>query len=215
MTNLRDIYQEIGARIRVSDSVYLTIKKAVITGVLLPQEKIDEKSITEELDISQTSLREAIKLLEADHYISFTKGKGYTVDNVTLEDLMKINELLSILTVASIEIICPIDSTTAIIISESLNKEIETTNFALDEKFHMTLAFCTKNSEILKAMRDSYDRLLWGMNVLSIKDLNSDIIEDHRKMADYLIYKELDREKMSVMITDHFSRHLEDIQIKP
>ncbi len=212
MTNLRNIYQKIGTRIRVSDSIYLAIKKAIITGLLLPQEKIDEKLIAEELVVSQSSLREAIKLLEADHYISFTKGKGYTIDNTTLEDLMKINELLSILTIASIEIICPIDSTTTIILSESLNQEFETTNYALDKKFHMTLAFCTKNSEILNAMRDSYDRMMWGMNVLSINDISTDIIEDHKKIIKFLVQnKDLNREAVSNIITEHFNKHLKNI----
>lgn len=212
MLRLINIYKRIGSRKKISDSIYLTIKQAIITGFLPPKEKIDDKHIARELDVSQSSVREALKLLEFDHFITFVKGRGYEVENVTLEDIVKINEMLSILSAASIELINIQDPIATIMLSESLNREQETTNHDLDKKFHMTLALCTKNGEIMKAMRYFFDRLQWGINVLPLDDVSTTIIEDHRNIFEYFINnKNAGKEILSDIIIKHYNLHLEDI----
>ncbi|KPU45612.1 transcriptional regulator PdhR [Oxobacter pfennigii] len=215
MSGLLEIYQKIGARKKISTSIYLTIAQAIITGILSPEQKIDDINIAQELDVSQNSVREALKLLEFDHYLKFSKGKGYVVENVTLEDIIKINEMLNVLSSASIELINIHDHISSIMLSESLNREQETTNHELDRKFHMTLALCTKNNEVMKAMRNAFDRLMWGINVLQLNDLSSIIIEDHGKIVEYFINnKNASKEILSDIMIKHYNLHLEDIFAK-
>lgn len=212
--SIRGIWDKIVPRKRVSDTIYLTLKKAIIFGLISPQDKIDEHYISQELDVSQGSIKEAIKILEDDKYLIFDKRKGYIVESVTLENIIKLYEFLNVLSMAAIESINLNNVANIIMLEESIKKAKESTNYQLDKKFHTTLALCSYNNEIIIATNDAFDRLLWGINVLPLHDINSVIIDDHEVIVRHLLDKSNDMEILTNIMCNHYDLHLQDIHLK-
>ncbi len=50
-------------QVSLSEQVYVALRRSILTGVIKPGERIDEKAIATSLDISRTPVREAIKRL--------------------------------------------------------------------------------------------------------------------------------------------------------
>ena len=47
-------------RVPLSEQVYMALKQAILTGELLPHEKLNEVKIAEQLQVSATPVREAV-----------------------------------------------------------------------------------------------------------------------------------------------------------
>lgn len=140
-----EIYHKESEHKRISNIVSSTIKKSIIKGVFSPEEKIDETSLSELLDISTSSLREALKMLCYESFVLFNKGSGYYVNNITVNDIFHLNEVISIVSKASASTFNPRDMSQVIMLKQSLEKEDTLNNFEQDKRFHCTLALCSKN----------------------------------------------------------------------
>ena len=66
-------------RLPLSEQVYLTLKTAILTGELMPQEKLNEVKIAEQLQVSATPVREAFRKLAKDNLVVIVPWKGVTV----------------------------------------------------------------------------------------------------------------------------------------
>ena len=63
-------------RLPLSEQVYVTLKQAILTGELLPQEKLNEVKIAEQLKVSATPVREAFRKLAKDNLVVIVPWKG-------------------------------------------------------------------------------------------------------------------------------------------
>lgn len=73
------------------------IREKIFEHELKPGEWVNEKKITEELEISRTPLREAIKVLAAEGLITMKLRRGAYVTEVENSDLSNIFQVISIL----------------------------------------------------------------------------------------------------------------------
>lgn len=73
------------------------LREKIFQHELKPGSWINEKTITEELEISRTPLREAIKVLAAEGLITMKLRRGAYVTEVETSDLANIFEVISIL----------------------------------------------------------------------------------------------------------------------
>ena len=62
-------------RLPLSEQVYLTLKTAILTGELMPQEKLNEVKIAEQLQVSATPVREAFRKLAKDNLVVIVPWK--------------------------------------------------------------------------------------------------------------------------------------------
>ena len=63
------------------------VREAIIVGKLKPGEKISEAKLADELHISRTPIREAIRMLESEGFVSIIPRRGTIVSEFSLEDL--------------------------------------------------------------------------------------------------------------------------------
>lgn len=96
-------------RISITDSAVKTIKHAILTGEYLPSQKLPtEAMLCDLLKVSRTTIREALRILQALGYITMRPGKGafvsdvlpsqqpsgsgswYEVDGISYRDLMEV-----------------------------------------------------------------------------------------------------------------------------
>ena len=59
------------------DIVFETLREAIIAGQLRPGERLMEVQIAEELGVSRTPVREAIRKLELEEFVVMVPRKGY------------------------------------------------------------------------------------------------------------------------------------------
>lgn len=69
------------------DKIANFVREAIIVGKLKPGEKISEAKLADELHISRTPIREAIRMLESEGFVSIIPRRGTIVSEFSLDDL--------------------------------------------------------------------------------------------------------------------------------
>lgn len=73
------------------------LKTAIITGKLVPGERLSEEKLASSLNVGQVPLREALRRLEAEGYITFLSNQEVVVSKPTMEDLQEYYTIASVL----------------------------------------------------------------------------------------------------------------------
>lgn len=81
----------------VKDNLAASIREEIITGRLVPGEKIVEGKWAAKLGISQTSIREALNILAAEGFVHKGSGRTATVTKLSEEDIAHSYELRAVL----------------------------------------------------------------------------------------------------------------------
>ena len=81
----------------LSKKVYRILKARIIKGGLFQGGKLFEAKIAEQLGISRTPVREAIKGLAAEGLVKMTPNQGVVVINVSIEDLQEVLQVRRVL----------------------------------------------------------------------------------------------------------------------
>ena len=84
-------------RLPLSEQVYLTLKTAILTGELMPQEKLNEVKIAEQLQVSATPVREAFRKLAKDNLVVIVPWKGVTVKADTPEEIVALYQVREVM----------------------------------------------------------------------------------------------------------------------
>lgn len=74
-----------------------TLRQAIQNGTLQPGERLMEIPLAEELGVSRTPIREAIRKLELEGFVIMVPRRGAYVANITLKDITQVFELRSAL----------------------------------------------------------------------------------------------------------------------
>lgn len=70
-----------------------TIREAIINGTLKPRERLMEIQLAEELGVSRTPIREALRKLELEGFIVMVPRKGAYVADITFKDIADVFEI--------------------------------------------------------------------------------------------------------------------------
>lgn len=73
------------------------LKTAIITGKLVPGERLSEEKLASSLNVGQVPLREALRRLEAEGYVTFLSNQEVAVSKPTMEDLQEYYTIASVL----------------------------------------------------------------------------------------------------------------------
>ncbi len=79
------------------ETVCETLREAIRNGTLEPGERLMEVQLAEELGISRTPVREAIRKLEQEGYVIMMPRRGTYVSSVSVSDIKEIFEIRSAL----------------------------------------------------------------------------------------------------------------------
>ena len=78
--------------VSLADQVFEKLESDIITGIYPRGEILTELRLVDELGVSRTPIREALRRLEQEHLIA-ESGKGSVVLGITVEDLIDIMEI--------------------------------------------------------------------------------------------------------------------------
>lgn len=73
------------------------LKTAIITGKLAPGERLSEEKLTSSLNVGRVPLREALRRLEAEGYVTFLSNQEMVVSKPTMEELQEYYMIASVL----------------------------------------------------------------------------------------------------------------------
>lgn len=81
----------------LAQSIRDVLRDAILDGRLHPDERIFEAEVAEQLGVSRTPLREALRLLEADGLVEYTPHTGVVVRAFSADEVSEIFELRCVL----------------------------------------------------------------------------------------------------------------------
>ena len=179
----------------LSSRVFHTIREDILNGKYQANEELKEKSIGEEMGVSRTPVREALRQLELEGLVHIIPNKGAFVENVTLKDIKDIYEIRSLL-----EGLCA--RWAANNITKEQLEELEETVFLsdfhfskenwdqmveLDNRFHEIVYEACGSKELTRVLRD-YHHYLQRIRKITLeqKTRARASMDEHCKIAEAL-----------------------------
>ena len=74
----------------MQELVYARLREDILTGRLGPGQWVRQDAIAREMQISKIPIREALRRLEADGYVTFEPNRGARVTNLSVEELQEL-----------------------------------------------------------------------------------------------------------------------------
>lgn len=175
------------------DVVFENLREAILEGRLKPGQRLMEVQLAEQLGVSRTPVREAIRKLELEGLVVMLPRKGAYVANVSLKDVIDVLEIRASLEglAASLaaERINEIDLDKVYKIAEefrqsTMNGDIEQ-SLKKDVEFHECIFKATNNKKLHQVINSLWEQV-YRFRVTYVSDYDSslNIVEEHKLIID-------------------------------
>ena len=204
--------------IPLRETVFLTLRKLILTGKLDPGERLTEVLLGKILGTSRTPIREAIRKLEIEGLVTITPGSGARVARITEGDLQDVMEVR-----CALDQLCA--SRASQRISEEDKKELIKANEAFeystkfgneqeiaesDVNFHEVITRAAGNRRLNQVMTGMADTIYRFRYEYIRDDLHYEqLIMEHRAICQAIL--EGDPRKASAAAKNHIDRQREFI----
>jgi len=178
------------------DVVFQTLRKAILTGELKPGERLMEIHLAEQLGVSRTPIREAIRKLELEGLVTNLPRRGAQVAEISEKGLRDVLEVRRSLDTFCAELACERiteEEKEALVRAcekfEEAVKEGDATLIAkADVDFHDIIIQATGN-ERLVAMLNNLAEQMYRFRFEYIKDESQHgrLIKEHRALLDAIL----------------------------
>jgi DNA-binding GntR family transcriptional regulator len=91
--SLIEIDPDVSAPLTLPDRIYATLKHRILTAVMTPGERIVEKGLCSEMQVSRTPLREALNRLALEGLVVQTPYRSYAVAALTVDSFRELCEV--------------------------------------------------------------------------------------------------------------------------
>jgi DNA-binding GntR family transcriptional regulator len=186
--------------------VFDSLREAIIGGVLRPGERLMEIQLAEELGVSRTPVREAIRKLELEGFVVMVPRKGAYVAGISLKDIADVFEVR-----ASLEALAAALSAERITDDELEDLErilvrkaeiITDGNVAEfvehDTKFHDCIYQCSRNQRLIQMLITIRDEIQRFRAVsLAFPGRMKEALEEHRKIVEALAERNISQAQAS------------------
>jgi DNA-binding GntR family transcriptional regulator len=194
------------------------LRQRIFNRELPPGSWIDELKIAEELGISRTPLREAIKVLAAEGLVTMKVRRGAYVTEVSEQDLREVYELLSLLEADAAGAVCRLASEAELQELRGLHTELERAAqpdvgsrerfFQLNEIFHLRVLELAGNrwrkqmvTDLRKVMKlNRHSSLLKSGRI-------AESLQEHREIVEALLQR--DAPLAIARVRTHFANGLQ------
>jgi len=194
----------------LKDWAYQILKEDILNFRLPPGTVVRIQSLSEELNISRTPIREALLSLEKEGLVHAESRVGFFVTEITRRDLEELYELRAVLESYAVQTAVPY------VTEEDLSRleyEIETCQTAIehgelekfleaDTAFHALLLQRAPNSRLtvmMEGFRDFTHRIYY-LGLDCVEDIRESLVE-HRKILGAI--RQRDSQLAAVLMQDH------------
>jgi len=144
------------------DVVFNTLRDAILTGKLVPGERLMENQLADKLGVSRTPVREALRMLELENLVELVPRKGAQVLDMSEKDITNILEVRSALEGLATSLACKKMSKEALQQLKNLEVDFEKAvadndveHFVdIDEDFHDLIFAATENDKLINIFRN-------------------------------------------------------------
>lgn len=200
------------------DVVFGTLRDAILTGKLLPGERLMENQLADKLGVSRTPVREALRMLELENLVELVPRKGAQVLDMSEKDVVDILEIRSALEGLATRLACQKISEDGIEKLRALEEKFEKAIAdgeqeliaALDEEFHDVIFSATQNDKLCQMYHNLRTQLYRYRMAHIKKDSTIKPIVDHHKRIIHAI-ESRDPEGGSFAAREHIHYHTEFI----
>jgi DNA-binding GntR family transcriptional regulator len=182
-------------RTAIIEQIYDDIRDKILKNEYAPGSKLSENSLSSDYNCSRTPVREAIKRLEQDGFVTVLPQSGSYVKELTLKDYQHIAEVRTYLESLAFRLNCenevdigPFSAILDAMDSCDMEKPNEVMTFSdLHFQFHLEMVKASGNEILLT----TYNRLNLNTNSLLFYQRLStqgkiQTQEEHRKILDFL-----------------------------
>lgn len=180
----------------LGEVVFEYLRNAILAGELKPGERLMEVTIADQLGVSRTPVREAIRKLEKESFVIMIPRKGAYVADLTKKDIMEVLEIRK-----ELEGFAAFLAADRMTLSEkeSLGRVVENFNVSLinmdkksmidsDNEFHSFIFESTKNQRLINIIYDLHDqfqrfRLIYFNEFNNYKEIQA----SHNRIFDAII----------------------------
>ncbi|MCL2050326.1 MAG: GntR family transcriptional regulator [Lachnospiraceae bacterium] len=103
---LEPLRVELNEFLPLRDVVFNTLRRAILTGRFKPGERLFEVHLGEQLGVSRTPIREAMRKLELEGLVTMIPRRGAIVAEMTVKNMRDVLEVRRILDILSVELAC-------------------------------------------------------------------------------------------------------------
>lgn len=144
------------------DVVFNTLRDAILSGKLLPGERLMENQLAEKLGVSRTPIREALRMLELENLVELVPRKGAQVLDMSEKDIKNVLEIRGSLEALAVELACQRMNAEQVAQLKELqrnfvtayeNRDYEKTA-ENDEKFHDLIFSSTQNEKLIQIINN-------------------------------------------------------------
>ena len=97
---------ELNEFLPLRDVVFNTLRRAILTGRFKPGERLLEVHLADQLGVSRTPIREAIRKLELEGLVTMIPRRGAIVAEMTVKNMRDVLEVRRTLDMLSVELAC-------------------------------------------------------------------------------------------------------------
>lgn len=191
MADILEIRKKYSNTKQVAEEVYLTLREAMIANVMKSGERLQEEKITKLFDVSRTPVREAVKRLEYEGFITYDLRYGFQVRLFSPEECIQLVEALEYMrqittrvaaeTITRANIMRLTDNIKRTRESVEANRDDVVTLF---ESFHAIIAESVNNEVIHKCYSDMAQKYAFVLNRYEQRVYNVDAVDDHANICD-------------------------------
>lgn len=180
----------------LGEVVFEYLRNAILAGELKPGERLMEVTIADQLGVSRTPVREAIRKLEKESFVIMIPRKGAYVADLTKKDILEVLEIRKELEGFAAYLAADRMTLTE---KEKLGQVVESFNESLinmdkknmiesDNQFHSLIFEGTKNQRLINIIYDLHDqfqrfRLIYFNEFNNYKEIQA----SHNRIFDAII----------------------------
>jgi DNA-binding GntR family transcriptional regulator len=162
----------------------------IVGGSLEMGAKLNESVISDQLGVSRTPVREALRFLEAEGWIEEAEGAGYAVFSPSLEDFKELSECRMILEALAARKMAELATPAQI---EELSLILIETKKALDageatelmeatQRFHQHIVECCQNRHVQKILKPLKSRIRLYRYLLAQSERPNEFFPEHDRI---------------------------------
>ena len=149
------------------DEVFNTLRERILKGVYKPGERLMEIHLADQLGVSRTPIREAIRMLELEGLVKMVPRKGAQVAKISKEDLQDVLEVRKALDTLSVKLACERITEDEIKLLNNAEREFEKALASKDVReiaeadvaFHDVIHAATKNGRLKSMISNLAERI--------------------------------------------------------
>jgi len=178
------------------DVVFNTLRKAILTGELKPGERLLEIHLANQLGVSRTPIREAIRKLELEGLVIMMPRRGAEVAQITEKSLRDVLEVRRALDALCAELACDR-------ITEEEKQKLKdacdefekatitgdaTVIAAADVALHDIIVEATRNQRLIQLINNLSEQMYrYRFEYIKDEDQHNHLVEEHRMIYESIV----------------------------